>query len=131
MRQLLWPAAPGEHAGEIARYFAGEYPLLDEVLVACDGEGRPIGFAELSVRSHVDSCESLGVGYLEGWFVDEAFRRQGAGAALIAAAERWARGRGCTEFGSDVEIQNDVSAAAHRALGFEETSRVITFRKSL
>jgi aminoglycoside 6'-N-acetyltransferase I len=131
MRQALWPAAPGEHAAAVERFFAGSRHEPAEVLVALDEAGQPIGFAELSIRSHADGCESNGVGYLEGWFVQEAHRRSGVGAALIRAAEDWARAQGCTEFASDAEIDNAVSLAAHKALGFEEVSRVVTFRKAL
>ena len=131
MRQHLWPAPPGEHAAEIQGYFDGTRTALAEVLVALDDDEQPIGFAELSIRSHADGCETNGVGYLEGWFVEESHRRQGAGTALVRAAEQWARGQGCTEFASDVEIENGVSLAAHQGLGFEEVSRVVTLRKSL
>jgi aminoglycoside 6'-N-acetyltransferase I len=131
MRQALWPAEADEHAREIAEFFGGAYKLLNQVLIAVGESGAPIGFAELSIRSHVDGCESLGVGYLEGWFVDEAYRGRGVGAALMRAAEDWARAQGCTEFGSDTWLDNSASEAAHKALGFEEVDRVITFRKTL
>ena len=36
---------------------------------------------------------------------------------------------GCTELASDSPIENVVSHAAHRALGFEETERVVYFRR--
>jgi len=131
MRQELWPAPQGEHGAEIQQYFAGRNRHLAEVLVAVEEHGRSIGFAELSIRSCADGCESDRVAYLEGWFVDSAFRRQGAGAALVRAAEQWARRLGCTEFASDTEIDNSASATAHKALGFAEVSRVICFRKAL
>src|SRR5579862_9926876 len=83
MRQELWPAEADEHAREISQFFGGAYKLLNEVLIAVDESGSPVGFAELSIRSHVDGCESLGVGYLAGWFVDEAYRGRGVGAALM------------------------------------------------
>jgi aminoglycoside 6'-N-acetyltransferase I len=131
MRQELWPAPRGEHAAEIQRFFDGRYKQLAEVLVALEDGGRAIGFAELSIRSHADGCDSNGVGYLEGWFVEGSFRRQGAGTALVKASEQWARNQGCTEFASDTDIDNEVSAAAHQALGFTEMSRLICFRKEL
>lgn len=53
------------------------------------------------------------------YVVPEA-RRRGVGRALIAAADEWARAQGCTEFASDTLADNDVSTAAHQALGFEE-----------
>lgn len=55
----------------------------------------------------------------------------GVGGALLAAAEAWARGKGCAEMSSDCLLANDVSLAAHRALGYEETERLIHFRKVL
>ena len=58
-------------------------------------------------------------------------RRKGIGLALIRAAEQWAIRQGCREFGSDSEIDNDVSHAAHLRSGFQETGRVRTFRKKL
>jgi aminoglycoside 6'-N-acetyltransferase I len=131
MRQELWPAPAGEHAGEIQRFFAGSYAPLNEVLVAEVANGRLVGFLELSIRSHADSCESNPVGYLEGWFVDSAHRRQGVGEALVRAAEQWARDQGLTEMASDTEIDNEGSAAAHKALGYIEVSRLVCFTKSL
>jgi RimJ/RimL family protein N-acetyltransferase len=47
------------------------------------------------------------------------------------AAEAWARGLGCREFGSDARAENLVSARAHAALGFEEVVVIRSFRKSL
>jgi aminoglycoside 6'-N-acetyltransferase I len=49
----------------------------------------------------------------------------------VRAAEEWGRAQGCTEFASDALIENVVSIAAHRALGFTEIDRVVTFRKDL
>jgi len=71
------------------------------------------------------------VGYLEGWYVAEHARRQGIGAGLVAAAEDWARSRGCTEMASDTELANRVGEAAHLRLGYEVAARVTAFRKRL
>lgn len=131
MRQALWPSAPGEHAGEIAAYFAGDRRNPAQVLVAFDPTGGAIGFAEVSIRPYAEGCYSGRVAYLEGWYVDEAARRRGVGAALVAAVEEWGRAEGCTELASDTAIDNAVSATAHRALGFAEVERSIAFRKPL
>jgi aminoglycoside 6'-N-acetyltransferase I len=101
------------------------------VLIAFDHADRPLGFAELSLRSIAEGCHSSPVAYLEGWFVEESERRRGVGAALLRAAEEWARAQACSEFASDTEIDNGVSIAAHRALGFEEVDRIVCFRKDL
>ena len=58
-------------------------------------------------------------------------RRSGHGRALLKAAEDWARAQGYTEMGSDALLWNEVSHAAHKASGYEEVDRVVTFRKSL
>lgn len=58
--------------------------------------------------------------------------RRGPGArALVAAAEAWARSRGCREMASDAEITNELSHRAHGALGYQETGRLVVFRKDL
>ncbi len=131
LRVALWPDDLEEHRAEADRFFAGDRREPAEVLLAFDDEGRASGFAELSIRNIVDSCTTDRVAYLEGWYVVPTARRTGVGALLIAAAERWALEQGCTEFGSDSLIDNTASLLAHRALGFEETSRVVNFRKKL
>ena len=131
MRDALWPGAPDGHADEIAQFFAGKLSMPLAVLIAEDEHGKPIGFAELSIRNYAEDCVTDHVAYLEGWYVVPEARRQGVGRALIDAAEQWARAQGCTEFGSDAAIDNLISAAAHRALGFTETVQLRCFRKLL
>jgi aminoglycoside 6'-N-acetyltransferase I len=132
MRQALWSEESSNyHVGEVESYFAGRLREPLEVLLAIDDSGGPIGFAELSIRLYAEGCDTDHVGYLEGWYVVPEARRRGVGRALVLAAEHWARGRGCSEFASDALLDNDVSAAAHRALGFTETVQIRCFRKSL
>jgi len=101
------------------------------VLLAFDETGAAVGFAELSIRSYAEHCETDRVAYLEGWYVEPGVRRKGVGRALVDAAEGWAIKQGCTEFGSDAVLENELSAAAHHALGFEETVRLRCFKKVL
>jgi aminoglycoside 6'-N-acetyltransferase I len=132
MRRALWPDSEGDsHAREIDQFFAGRLNMPLEVLLALDGSGNAIGFAELSIRPYAEDCVTERVAYLEGWYVAPHARRQGVGRALIAAAESWAKAQGCTEFGSDALLDNDTSAAAHRALGFTETVQLRCFKKTL
>ena len=131
MRQQLWPSPEGDHAEEIRRFFSGDRSIAAEVLLACDEAGRAIGFAELSIRPYAEGCYSGRVAYLEGWFVENSWRGQGVGAALVRAAEEWGRKQGCTEMASDTELENKGSAKAHEAVGFEEVNRIICFRKEI
>jgi GNAT superfamily N-acetyltransferase len=82
-------------------------------------------------RENGEDCRTSPVAFLEGWYVIPSARRQGAGRALVAAAEAWAPEQGCREFASDTELENTESAAAHRALGFEDAGAIRCFRKNL
>lgn len=131
LRQLLWPASPGEHEREVASFFGGERRDPAEVILAIGEGGHAIGFAEVSIRSYAEGCATDRVAYLEGWFVEEVHRGRGIGAALVATVEAWARAQGCAELASDTEIHNHISAAAHTALRFTEVERIICFKKDL
>ena len=131
MRDALWPEGGTHgHAREVEEFFAGRLQMPLAVLLATD-DGSAVGFAELSIRAYAEDCVTDRVAYLEGWYVVPEARRRGVGRALVAAAERWALAQGCSEFASDAIIDNEVSAAAHRALGFVETVRIRCFRKPL
>jgi aminoglycoside 6'-N-acetyltransferase I len=127
MRTALWPEST--HAGDVDRYFVGEVREPLEVLIAFADDA--VGFIELSIRPYAEGCETDRVAFVEGWYVDPDARGTGVGAALIRAAEEWARSQGCTELASDTEVDNASSAAAHLAVGFEEVAVVRCFRKSL
>jgi aminoglycoside 6'-N-acetyltransferase I len=130
MRCALWPeGSASEHAAEIRLFLAGQLRDPLQVLLAVDDNDSPRGFAELSIRPYAEDCVTDHVAYLEGWYVVPESRRQGVGRALVRAAEEWARAQGCSEFASDALLDNHVSAAAHRALGFAETVQIRCFRK--
>ena len=130
MRKLLWDATTDDvHKTEMLEIL--EHPESQLILVADTDDGRLVGFLEASIRPYVEDCETDHVGYLEGWYVDPAFRRGGVGGRLVRGAERWAAERGCTEMASDAELGNDLSLAAHLALGYDESSRLVHLRKDL
>ena len=131
MRADLWPEeTPGQHAGEVAELLAAGPTDRGATLVAEGGDGELLGFVEMSVRNYAEDCETDRVGYCEGWYVKPAYRRSGVGRSLIEGGVAWARARGCTEFASDALIDNDLSHAAHKALGFEEVCRIVCFKLS-
>lgn len=131
MRTSLWPDTDDAHVDEIARFFAGELREPLAVLLAFADDGTPLGFIELNLRHYAEGCETDRIGYIEGWYVEPHARRSGVGRALFAAGEAWARAQGCTEMASDTWLENEVSRVAHLALGYEETDRIICFRKEL
>lgn len=135
MFHALWPAGSiEEHRKEVCSLLDGTARLTMPiaVLVAeARGDGV-VGFVEVDLRSHADGCDpAQAVGYVEGWYVTEEYRRSGVGASLIAAAEDWARGFGCVEMGSDAVIDNVVSQQAHAALGYEVVDRCVHYRKRI
>ncbi len=99
--------------------------------LAFQGE-QPIGFAQCQLRrDYVEGTDSSPVGYLEGIFVAEDFRKNGIARKLLTACESWAKGKGCTEFASDCELINTQSLQFHLSVGFLEANRIICFTKKL
>lgn len=95
-------------------------------------DGKAVGFAQCQLRhDYVEGTETSPVGYLEGILVEEAFRHKGYAKELLAECEKWAKSKGCTEFASDCELENEESLRFHMAMQFEEANRVICFRKSI
>jgi GNAT superfamily N-acetyltransferase len=138
MRALLWPDCPGEqHAKEITPFLGTESAgwsapfRVVAAFMAVRPAGGLCGFLEASIRPYAEDCESWPVGYVEGLFVDPDMRHHGIGRRLMAAAEQWAAAHGCREMASDAQIENEVSLKAHKALGFEESSRAVHLRKWL
>jgi aminoglycoside 6'-N-acetyltransferase I len=131
LRRALWPECPdGEHHTEMAAFSAD--PARYAQFMAYTGARTPAGFAEAAIRHDpVNGTSSSPVAFLEGIYVVPEERRRGIARQLFRAVLDWARGSGCTELASDALLDNEVSHAMHRALGFEETERVVCFRRSL
>lgn len=95
-------------------------------------EGRAAGFAQCQLRcDYVEGTNSSPVGYLEGIYVLPEYRSRGYARDLLAHCEQWAHKKGCTEFASDCELNNDGSLAFHLKMGFTEANRIICFTKKL
>jgi aminoglycoside 6'-N-acetyltransferase I len=135
LRAALWPDAPRESLIREQEEILAD-PARNTVLAAVEeptgsGRGELIGFVEVSLRDWAEGCDTRPVGYLEAWYVVPEHRRAGLGRQLIDAAEAWALSRGCTEMGSDADLDNRVSHAAHRALGYAEVTRLVLFCKRI
>ena len=91
-----------------------------------------VGFAHVSLRvDYVEGTDSSPVGFLEGIYVSPNYRNQGIARELIEACEHFAKDKGCTEFASDCELTNIDSILMHEKLGFEETNRIVCFKKKI
>ena len=131
MRRELWPGSlSSDHEEEMARFLA--QPERYAQFVACVADGSPCGFVEASIRTdYVNGTSSSPVLFLEGLYVAPPHRRRGIAVQLVRAVAAWGATRGCTEFASDVLLENTLSQRVHCALGFQETERVIYYRKPL
>jgi aminoglycoside 6'-N-acetyltransferase I len=129
LRLALWPdVAEAEQFSEMADAVAlGLY-----VRLAVTTDGSAVGFVEASKRvDYINGTNSSPVAFLEGLYVVQSYRRQGIARALVASVVKWALAQGCRELASDSLLDNTAAHAAHRALGFEETERVVYFRRKL
>lgn len=92
---------------------------------------RQFGLLSALRYDYVNGCKTSPVLFLEGIYVIQRARRAGIARALCAAIGQWGTAHACTEFASDTQIDNVHAQALHRALGFEESERVVFFRKRL
>jgi len=128
LRRKLWSGSKKMHAAEV-RGFSSKRNFI--CFIAWDEDKKAVGFTEASIRPFANGCKERPVPFLEGLWVDPGFRGRKIGKKLISAVESWAIKRGFREIGSDALISNKVAHCAHAAYGFEETERVVYFRKSL
>ena len=129
MAAQLWPDTPAEEHAATLREVIGS---PGGAVFFAENNGNPVGFAQCQLRhDYVEGTDTSPVGYLEGMYVKEAFRKHGYASQLMRACEDWARAEGCMEFASDCELGNEESLAFHLKLGFKEANRIICFAKSL
>ena len=95
-------------------------------------EEHIVGFAQCGLRfDYVEGTDSSPVGYLEGIFVLEEYKKRGYAKELLGACQNWAKNQGCFEFASDCELDNEDSLKFHLKMGFAEANRIICFTKRL
>ncbi len=112
--------------------FADIIAKLDAAFFLAYREDTAVGFAQCQLRyDYVEGTESSPVGYLEGIYVAQGYRKQGLAKALLAACESWAKDKGCAEFASDCELDNTQSLQFHLKAGFREANRIICFTKKI
>jgi aminoglycoside 6'-N-acetyltransferase I len=131
LRLALWSdATADDHRGYMAIALAQPERFLQLMVYAAPR--TPIGFIEGSIRlDYVNGTETSPVGFVEGVYVIESWRRRGIARQLYEAIGDWAKARGCRELASDALLANVASQRAHAALGFRETERVVYFTKPL
>ena len=125
----LWPA---HTVSELENEFENIMRSGDAAFFILFDDGKPAGFAQCQLRrDYVEGAQSSPVGYLEGIFVAENYRKKGYGKQLLNKCEEWARTKGCLEFAGDCEYQNAAGFDFHIKNGFNEANRIICFIKKL
>jgi len=129
MGLLLWPKhSEKEIKEEFNRILRSDRDIVfvgkeDHLLVA---------FVSASIKEeHIPGANEYPVGYLEGLYVKEKYRKRGIAKELIRKAEEWAKTKGCKEMGSDTWDWNKESIEFHKKLGFTEHSTLVHFIKKL
>ncbi|MFZ6014169.1 MAG: GNAT family N-acetyltransferase [Bacteroidota bacterium] len=133
MRRLLWPdCATHDHEAEMKLWLANQEHF--PVFVSDQPDEELTGFLEASIHEEDPGDPTSTVAYIEGWYVEPAFRRKGIGKKLVHHTEEWARSRKFRAIMSGTEIDNALSILAHRQLGFVEVHRSgneVIFKKQL
>lgn len=122
---LLWPDNEYnelyEETKNLKDYFHGA--LINNKLV---------GFIQIALRSeYVNGTSTSPVGFIEGIYIKEDYRKQGIARKLFEFAFTLVKEKGCSEIASDALIDNLDSQNFHEKMGFEETERVVYFSKKL
>ena len=93
-----------------------------------DENNRIIGLVELSSRNIVDGCLSSPVAYLEGLYLKPEHRGKGKGKELLKTILNWCKEKGFSELATDTELTNTKAQSFYKAVGFQETDRVVEYR---
>ncbi len=94
-------------------------------------KSQHVGFFELSARNVVDGCLSERVAYLEGLYIQPQWQRQGLGSQVVEALMDWSRQQGFTEFAVDTEWDNSGAQAFFKALGMQQTYKIVQYKAEL
>ena len=123
--QLGYPVDPDRIAGRVSR-------LLDDpssvVLVATDGDARPIGWLHVALLLSLETDPRV---HIMGLVVDDSHRSAGIGQELLAAGEAWAREIGVTRM---TVYSRQTRERAHRFYereGYAMAKRSYYFEKDL
>ena len=93
-----------------------------------DKSNQILGLVELSLRNIVDGCLSSPVAYIEGLYLKKEYRSRGLGKEAIRIILNWCIEKGFSELATDTQLTNLKAQHFYKAVGFQETDRVVEFR---
>jgi GNAT superfamily N-acetyltransferase len=110
--ELGYPTTTEELLGRLAAL----HPTDAAVFVSTDDKDRPTGWCHVEMRrTLVEPTSALVVGLVIG----EDHRSAGIGAELLAAAERWARARGCRQLVVATRVTRERAHRFYAREGYE------------
>ena len=101
---------------------------VGQVFVAADAHGRVLGWTHVVPRLHLEESPFA---ELAGLVVADGARGAGVGAALLSAAERWARGHGFAHFRVRSNVVRERAHRFYLREGYVERKRQVVFDKAL
>jgi GNAT superfamily N-acetyltransferase len=113
---------------EAANRVGGVLAASDHMALVAEADGRVVGLMHVFVRPALENPREAVV---EAIVVDERYRCLGAGRALMAAAERWAREHRCRSVALSSNIVRAPAHAFYRALGYRIAATSYVLRKPL
>lgn len=124
----LYKISKNQLIDDLNRYLEDQ----DALILVLKIDNKVQGFSHVQSRhDYVEGCKSSPVGYLEGIYIMEQYRRRGYASEMLEKAKLWAKEKGCYEFASDTELGNEIGYVFHKNSGFMETNRLITFKQDL
>jgi len=123
--QLGYPAAADTLSKRLARVRSDG---VGEVLVAADADGRVLGWTHVVPRLHLEESPFA---ELAGLVVGDGARGAGVGAALLSAAEQWARAHGFAQFRVRSNVVRERAHRFYLREGYVERKRQVVFDKTL
>jgi len=132
-----WRRMRHELYGELsAQFHEAEMELIFSskeatCFIGLSESGAAVAMLEVSLRNFVDGCLGGPVGYIEGVYVTPLERKQGYAGELIEFATSWFRSKGCRDMAADAELANLIAQDFLTRAGFDETYRVVEYKRSL
>ena len=123
--QLGYPATPDTLSQRLARVREED---MGEVFVAVDAHGRVGGWTHVVPRLHLEESPFA---ELAGLVVSDGARGAGVGAALLSAAEQWARQHGFAHFRVRSNVVRERAHRFYLREGYVERKRQVVFDKTL
>jgi GNAT superfamily N-acetyltransferase len=113
---------------EMKRRLSRLKPAADNAVFVAETQNEVIGWVHVSVNYLMEVAVRAEV---NGLIVSEKQRSNGAGARLLEAAEKWARGKRCVNMSVRSNVVRERAHAFYERHGYEHYKTQKAFRKPL